>query len=362
MDFERFVLGLRFPIQKDLNETEENAWNQIFCALSAKEAEGLKLHQRVMECDDLHKEPALLCVLSNMSLGYCRKVYARLSSNPSLSAMLMLHEPYILSNLAESMDDYKYLGCASSSGELENGEISVGKMRFCGNAVKKISKFNQPKTILLAVGTYADTLSSEQTAREIMRIAGDMGKSIHFIPFPMPESASDAINKTILALGGRYTSTVELSDQIKVCGVLPDRTVAFSACTADAAKTCIEQVAARGYTKFLIGIDAILTAEISASIKSYSDELTVELWDASFDTDAFLDRAAVAQRMSHAHAIICGNEKTEGNGRFAASLRERCRKKNKKCYALPYTTVTDVSTEHAVHQLASDLETILNRI
>ena len=125
MDFSKFVLGLRFPIMgNDVEKTSESMWELIFESLSAEEAIALDLHCLLQPADELHPDEALLCVLSNMSLGKCREIYASLSEKPMLRSYQMSHEPYILSNQAEAMEGYAYLGRVNEVGAVTGGEKS----------------------------------------------------------------------------------------------------------------------------------------------------------------------------------------------------------------------------------------------
>jgi len=260
MDFSGFVLGLRFPLHNDACCTAEKAWKTVFSSLSAKEAAGLELHQTITQPDDQHTEASLICVLSNMSLSRCRKVYRRLRSNSILCAHLMFHRPFILSNQAELLDDYTFIGRVSSQGIVECGEETYAGKQFIGTLPTRTFLSKRIPTLLLGAKGIKPVVSSEELVRTLISASASVGKPVNCIPFPIEMSASAMLDTIVRCRSGRYT--LLKSDTVsEYCAVLPDRTYVVSTDTAEDAAAYFPAIYAKGYRKILLATVESVCAE-----------------------------------------------------------------------------------------------------
>lgn len=364
MDFSKFVLGLRFPlIDNDAEKTAQKMWNVIFHALSAKEANTLDLHNLVQPADAQHPHDTLLCVLSNMSLGMCRRVYARLCANPRLRANQTFHEPFILCNQAEAMDGYAYLGRVSEDGSVIGGEKSYASMQFDGEEPKRSIFSKRTPTVLVATEGYCGLLSHQETARALMETAASFCKPVAFTPFPLAENAAETVNALIVTLGGRYTVFVDDTSMAPLlnCGVLPNRTVALAAETAESAYIHFNAAKNRGYHSFVIGLQEPLTDRIRDLFdeEQYADT-HILLLDETLSAEQYLEFTEFDKYLSRVTTVIGGSGISDS--KFTNALQLRCKKHRKHFVLLPQAELVPQTAEEARLLLKKSAELIFSAL
>lgn len=361
MDFSKFVIGLRFPLRENEQQTAEQAWRAIFSSLSAKEAADLVLHQCVMEQDGQHPEKTLLCVLSNMSLGRSRKVYARLTANPVLrSCQVLRHEPYILSNQAEEITvPYVYVGHVMQDGKVLDGECCFADMKFHGAEPKKTFFKKRTFKVLVAANACCDGIDAEETVRVMMRAADKCKRSVACIPFPIAQTAAEAIKDAILMRGGRYINVQagEQIDELPVyCGLLPDRTVALATETIHAAEIYLRAAYTKGYRNFWLGLGTPYPAETQSLLAAASETMPdakIVLLDDAMDAEQYLELTTFERYLKKVDAVVsCMNEAAD----IGFAVQEVCRKKGKKYSTLSIDTKSNMSVEEALSKISLEAE------
>jgi len=356
MDFSKFVLGLRFPIKNEnVHDLSVRAWNLIFATLSREEAVEMDLHQTTAYTDDTNSERSLVCVLSNKSLSECRKLYARLAANPALRAEQTIYRPFILSNEAEALTDYVYLGRVSSVGVVENGEQSYGSMRFSGKKLKKGLLGCTPTVVLVATGSCCDTHSAEISIREILRGAADGKIAATCIPFPVSNAASDWVDHLVWMHGGRFAMLPSSEDGLSLrCGILPNRTLVFAVPSSADAKKWLVDAYAQGYRRFHIALDGVLTADEREEILTYVEasemDASVTLTDPSTPIAMRLEALRFDRYAAQADVIVVFDGAAEN---LYDEIECRCKASHTKCHRLLPNAVSTQYTENDLRKAAA---------